>query len=138
LGRGGAPKPVLYGIWNVDEISVNGQLHTPILTDNDRWRRVIFDGGIIHSVLVDDSIVAFQRPDDSFAYYRSSINLSDKTLTLADPRRKAWVAHFRFERAAPDQLVLDGEMDEHKIHMQLHLVDREKFELVNDGFHWIQ
>jgi hypothetical protein len=29
-------------------------------------------------------------------------------------------------------------MDEHKIHMQLHLVDREKFELVNDGFHWIQ
>jgi len=138
LGRGGAAKPMLYGIWNVDEISVDGQLRAPILTDNDRWRRVVFDGGIIHNVLVDDSIVAFQRPDDSFAYYRPSFNLSDKTLTLTDPRRKTWVAHFRFERAAPDQLVLDGDMDEHKIHMQLHLVDREKFELVNTGFHWIQ
>jgi hypothetical protein len=29
-------------------------------------------------------------------------------------------------------------MDNHKMHMQLHLVDRNKFLLVNRGFNWIQ
>jgi len=39
---------------------------------------------------------------------------------------------------APDQLTLDGEMDSHKIHMQLQLVDLSTFLLINRGFHWIQ
>jgi hypothetical protein len=42
------------------------------------------------------------------------------------------------DRAAEDQLTLDGNMDSHKIHMQLHLVDRTKFALVSRGFHWAQ
>jgi hypothetical protein len=35
-------------------------------------------------------------------------------------------------------LVLDGDVDSHKIHMQLQLAGRDKFLLVNRGFHWIQ
>jgi len=35
-------------------------------------------------------------------------------------------------------LVLDGDMDRHKVHMQLKLLDRNKFLLVSRGFHWIQ
>jgi len=34
-------------------------------------------------------------------------------------------------------LILDGNMDSHKIHMQLQRMDRSKFVLVSRGFHWI-
>jgi hypothetical protein len=139
-----ASKPALYGIWDVDQFSLDGQVRAPLLTDHDRFRRVIFDSGIIWQLNLDANgdAVAFQRPDDSLAYYRASIDVRDKTLTLTDPDpntvRKDWNAHFTFERPSVDQLVLDGEMDDHKLHMQLHLFDRNKFELVSSGFHWVQ
>jgi hypothetical protein len=51
---------------------------------------------------------------------------------------KNWKGNLNFQRVAQDQLILDGSMDGHKIHMQLHLVDRSKFMLVSRGFHWVQ
>jgi hypothetical protein len=35
-------------------------------------------------------------------------------------------------------MTLDGKMDGHTIHMQLEIIDREKFLLVSRGVHWIQ
>jgi hypothetical protein len=68
------------------------------------------------------------------------VDVRNKTLTLTDPGHghTAWNAHFTFERPSADQLVLDGEMNEHRFHMQLHLFDRNKLELVSGGFHWVQ
>ena len=126
---GGRPKSALYGIWSVGQLSIDGQLRSPLLTDYDRWRRAIFDF---------PTAMTFQRMDDSFARYGASINLNDKTLALTKGDDKNWKANFTFQRVAPDQLTLNGEMDGHKIHMQLQLVDRSKFLLINRGFHWIQ
>ena len=126
---GGRPKSPLYGIWNVEELSIDGQLRSPLLTDYGRWRRVVFDTPDRNT---------FQRMDDSFVRYSASINVNDKTLALAKEDDKNWKANFTFQRVAQDQLILDGEMDSHKLHMQLQLVDRSKFLLINRGFHWIQ
>lgn len=125
---GGRPKSPLYGIWNVEQMSVDGQVRPALLTDQERWRRIVFDFPAFTSV---------QLPDDSFARYGSSINDQAKTLTLIKPADKNWKATFAFVRPAPDQLTLDGTMDGHKIQMQLKLLDRDKFTLVNRGFHWI-
>jgi len=124
-----SPKSALYGIWNVDELSIDGQLRSPLLTDYDRWRRAIFEF---------PDRVAFQRMDDSVAFYVAVININEKTLVLTTSSDKNWKGNFTFQRVAPDQLTLDGEMGNHKTHMQLRLVDRSKFMLVNRGFHWIQ
>jgi hypothetical protein len=126
---GGRPKSPLYGIWNVEELSIDGQIRLPLLTDYGRWRRLIFDF---------PDRMAFQRMDDSFFGCSASINLNDNTLVLKKSSDKNFKGDFTFERAAPDRLILDGEMDGHKTHMQLHLVDRSNFLLVNRGFHWIQ
>jgi uncharacterized membrane protein YphA (DoxX/SURF4 family) len=126
---GGRPKSALYGIWNVDQLAIDGQLRSPLLIDYGRWRRAIFDF---------PERMAFQRMDDSFAGYGASINTHDKTLTLTKNSDKNWKAGFTFERVAENQLTLDGNMDGHKIHMQLQLVDRNQFMLVKRGFHWIQ
>jgi uncharacterized membrane protein YphA (DoxX/SURF4 family) len=126
---GGRPKSPLYGIWNVEELSIDGQLRSPLLIDYGRWRRAVFDF---------PDRMAFQRMDDSFASYSASINANDRTIVLTKDSDKNWKAKFTFQRAAEDQSILDGNMDSHKIHMQLRLVDRSKFLLVNRGFHWIQ
>jgi uncharacterized membrane protein YphA (DoxX/SURF4 family) len=126
---GGRPKSPLYGIWNVEQLSIDGKLRSPLLIDYDRWRRAVFEF---------PERMVFQRMDDSFVRYTTSINANDKTILLTKDSDKNWKARFTFQRAAADQSILDGAMDGHKIHMQLRLVDRSKFLLVNRGFHWIQ
>jgi hypothetical protein len=126
---GGRVKSSLYGIWNVDQIAIDGQLRSPLLTDYDRWRRAIFDS---------PARMTFQRMDDSFASYNASIDVGAKTLALTKPSDKNWKANFTFQRAAQDRLTLDGNMDSHRVRMQLQLIDRNKFLLVSRGFHWIQ
>jgi len=126
---GGSPKSPLYGVWDVDQMTVDGQIRAPLLTDSGRWRRVVFDV---------PTRITFQRMDDSFARYGSAINTGDKTLGLTKDGDAKWKATYTFERPAPDHLTLDGEMDGQKIQMQLKLIDRDKFLLLSTGFHWIQ
>lgn len=125
----GRPKSLLYGIWSVDELSIDGQIRSPLLTDYDRWRRAIFDF---------PNRMTFQRIDDSFVSYAVAVNANDKTIALTKAGDRNWKGNFTFERSLPDQLILDGEMGGHKMHMQLRLFDRSKLMLINRGFHWVQ
>jgi uncharacterized membrane protein YphA (DoxX/SURF4 family) len=129
LYGGGSPKSALYGIWDVNELTVDRRGRSPLITDYGRWRRVIFDT---------PSEMAFQRMDDTLARYGASINVNDKTISLTKGDDKNWKATFTFQQPAADQLIVDGDMGGHKTHMHLQLVDRNKFLLVNRGFHWIQ
>jgi len=126
-GGGRATSP-LYGMWQVSELSIDGQVRPLLVTDAEQWRRVIFDW---------PTVIAFQRMDDSFVRYRTAINADAKTIVLTKADEK-WSAHFTFQRVAPAQLILDGEMDKRMVHAQLTLMKREHFVLVNRGFHWIQ
>jgi uncharacterized membrane protein YphA (DoxX/SURF4 family) len=124
---GGAPKSPLYGIWNVDNVEVDGKPRALLVTDHAGWRRVIFYHG-----------VGFQHMDDSFARYGASIDLKKGTIALTNPDDAKWRASFAFHRIATDRMTIDGTMDNHKLHMRLSLVDASKFLLVSRGFHWIQ
>ena len=126
---GGRPLPPLYGIWEVKQMSIDEQPRPPLLTDSTRWRRAIFDY---------PDRMAFQRTDDSFASYGASVNLPNRTLALTTNADKNWTASFTFQRPAEDQLTLDGRMDNHQVHMELQLADRNSFLLVSRGFHWTQ
>ena len=126
---GGSKHSPLYGIWEVSVMSIDEQPRPPLLTDNSRWRRLIFDF---------PSQMAFQRMDDSFVYRPASINLTDKVLIIKSRSDQKWTANFTFQRPTREQLILDGRMDNHQVHMELQLRDRSTFLLVRRGFHWIQ
>jgi uncharacterized membrane protein YphA (DoxX/SURF4 family) len=126
---GGRPRPPLYGIWEVKQMSIDEQLRPPLFTDPTRWRRAIFDF---------PDRMAFQRADDTFAPYGASVNLPERTLALTKKDDKNWTASFTFQRPAGNQLILDGRMDNHQVHMELQLIDRNSFLLVSRGFHWVQ
>jgi uncharacterized membrane protein YphA (DoxX/SURF4 family) len=143
-GGGGRPRPPLYGIWEVKQMSIDQQPRLPLLTDSTRWRRAIFDypsrncaGAYTQTGYTQASLcLAFQRLDDSFVPYGASVNLSDGTVALRKSGDKNWKAGFTLHRPAGNQLILDGRMDDHQIHMELQLVDRNSFPLVSRGFHW--
>jgi uncharacterized membrane protein YphA (DoxX/SURF4 family) len=126
---GGRLKSPLYGIWEVEQQSIDGELRPPLLTDSTRWRRLVFDV---------PERMSFQRLDDSFERRAAAIDVGNKTLTLTKDDDKNWKASFTFTRPATDQLTLDGSMDGHSVHLQLKLFDRNQFLLINRGFHWIQ
>jgi hypothetical protein len=74
--------------------------------------------------------------DDTFAPYGASVNLPERTLALTKKDDKNWRASFTLDRPAEDRLILDGRMDNHQVHMELQLKDRNSFLLVSRGFHW--
>jgi hypothetical protein len=130
IGGGGRPKSVLYGIWNVERLVVDGQVRPGESNDYDRrWRRVIFD---------EPAVVVFQRTDDSFARYGASIDRGSGTIVLVKGSSRTWTSRFTFDRAADERLSLDGEMDGHRIQAELRLVDRWAFPLLNSGFRWVR
>lgn len=126
---GGAPKSPFYGIWNIDQLSIDGHLRPPLLSDADRWRRVIFES---------PDTMSLQNMDDSFAHYQAAIDKGAGTIGLKKFKDTSWNDYFRFQRTGEDQLTLDGELNHHKVHMQLQLDNRNRFLLVTRGFHWVQ
>jgi uncharacterized membrane protein YphA (DoxX/SURF4 family) len=129
-GGGGSPRSALYGIWEVEQLSIDGQVRPPQLNDYDRrWRRVILDA---------PDRVAFQRTDDSFARYGATIDPSARTLALTKGGSRTWKASFVFERPSPNRLILDGQMDGLRIEARLRLVDFETLRLLNSTFRWVR
>ena len=67
-------------------------------------------------------------------------NPNSGTLTKLNDRgldSRERIGEFIFDRPAQDRLVFEGTFAGHKTKMELQVVDRDKFRLVNSGFHWI-
>lgn len=130
LQGGGRVKSPLYGIWDVKQLSVNGEVQPAGLNDyNRRWRRVLFD--------LPDQVV-FQRTDDSFSRYGAVIDEPGKTFALTKGESKTWKSIFAFQRPAEDRLLLNGEMDGYRIELQLQRVEFDTLRLLNSDFRWVR
>jgi hypothetical protein len=129
-GGGGSPKSLLYGIWNIEALTVDGELRPAELNDYDRrWRRVIFDS---------PEWIYFQRTDDSFMRYGATLDLQQNTLVLRKGHSRTWRSDFTIQRQEPSALLLDGRMDGHTIRMSLRAVGWDTFRLLNSRFRWVR
>ena len=130
VAGGGRPKSVLYGIWNVERLSVDGEVRPAELNDYDRqWRRIIFDAP--------DALV-IQRTDDSFARYGASIDSSRGTIALTKGNARTWMSQLAFDRDGDERMTLAGQMDGHRIEADVRRVDPSAFPLLNSSFRWVR
>ena len=122
------PKPPLYGVWVVEEFSLDGQLRPPLTTDQARWQRMIFQfpGAT--------TIQPMTGPNQG---YRVQVEMEKKTFTLSKANDKNWKADFTFEQPTPELITVTGQMDGHQTQAKLRRFDESKFLLINSGFHWI-
>lgn len=129
-GGPGEPRSPLYGIWNIEDLRVDGESRPAVLNDYDRrWRRVIFDM---------PAVVVFQRTDDSFAHYEASVDTASRAIALTKRNGGPWRATFTFERPSQDRLVLEGTMDGYALELRLRRVELDTFRLLNSRFRWIR
>jgi hypothetical protein len=119
-------KSPLHGIWNVDQFEIDGQLRPPLVTDRERWRRVIF-----HS----PGTMAVQLMSDSRERYL--LKLENGVLTLGKRDDPKWKTTFSYAQPKPGLLTLEGTWDGRKIRARLHWEKPPKFLLTSRGFHWI-
>jgi hypothetical protein len=117
-------KPPLYGVWRVDEFSVNGQVHPPALTNDFRWKLAVLDK---------TNYLGIQVMDGSLLRPACRWDEAKKTLTLIDPKVSG---EMTFRTPSTDDLVLDGQFEGQAVHIQLHRIET-KFLLRDRGFHWI-
>ncbi|MFD4438190.1 DoxX family protein [Nocardia sp. NPDC058519] len=130
---GGAPKPELYGIWEVSEFSVGGATVPPLTTDPVRWQRLVIDVGS----------AGYQRMDDTIVPVLATTDLAANTMTLAaaptgPDETPAPYATFTIERASDDMLTLRGELDGRPAAVTLTRTDLERFPLRGTEFRWVQ
>ncbi|WP_280357581.1 DoxX family protein [Nocardia otitidiscaviarum] len=126
---GGRPTSELYGIWNVDEFTRDGIPQPPVLTDENRWRRVVFE---------DLQVIHYQRMDDTLVPVLGTVDAAAGTIVMKpDPEGPTW-ADFTYERPAPDRLVLTGTIDGQPVTMTLMRQDENEFALRGSGFHLVQ
>ncbi|ONM46184.1 DoxX family protein [Nocardia donostiensis] len=135
----GVAKPPLYGIWEVSEFRADGQPVPPLLTDETRWQRVVFEN---------QGMLTYQRMNGDLVPAPAQVDPAAHTITVtaapagpdsgAAPAETAPLATFTFDQPAPDRLHLDGELNGTPTSIELERVDENSFPLRSRGFHWIQ
>jgi hypothetical protein len=124
----GAPKSPLFGIWEVEVMTIDNELRPPLLTDVSRWRRVIMQT---------PTAVVFQKMDDTFDSYSAEFARDGSTLKVTSADRNT-SSTLTYRRSPADRLVLDGTLNGRPVHLELKEVDLNSFVLNTRGFHWIQ
>lgn len=123
-----APKPPLYGIWNVEELSADGVVRPPLVTDESRWRRVVFNY---------PGQLSIMNMNDARTRYALELDQKKRQMVLRKRDDPKWTTTLRFQKTAPDVLAVRGMVDGQNIEARLKRVDASEFLLVNRGFHWI-
>lgn len=124
-----APKPPFYGVWEVEEYAVNGQVRPPLLTDAARWRRVLFD---------EPGFIGVQAMDEEKdQYYVLELDARGKRFVLGKYKDPKWRSVLSYQQPRPDVLRLAGTIDGQKISARLRRMDDSRFLLTNRGFHWV-
>jgi uncharacterized membrane protein YphA (DoxX/SURF4 family) len=113
-----APSP-LHGAWRAERVVIDGVEHPPLLTDDVRWRKVIFH----------EHGLAIRFATDRRRYMRAEVDDKAHTITVDQGvRRAVW----RYTRPDAEHLVVDTP----RIHAELVLEPPPL--LSSRGFHWVQ
>ncbi|MDA1314795.1 MAG: hypothetical protein O2968_15790 [Acidobacteria bacterium] len=115
-------KPPLFGIWEVEEFTLDGEVRPPLLTDPVRWRRLIIG--------YSEQFAFVQRMNDERRGFAMQLDPTAKTLLLNADK-------FTYDTPAPNTLRVDGKLGSRPVSIRMELVDETEFRLVNRGFHWI-
>jgi hypothetical protein len=125
---GMASRPPLYGIWTVDEFILGGKALPPLLTDQTRWQRVVFQF---------PKKVGIQSMNGSWIGYWLREDMAKKTLAMEKPNDPKKEFEFAFSNPDSLSLTLEGSDGGNEIRVKLHRVDEKQFVLLSKGFHWI-
>lgn len=125
-----APKPTLYGVYNVDRFVLNKDTIPPLLTKEHRWRQLIIPAETAGRV---------RYMNDSLDRFTIKVDTALKTLSLrlrSDTSKKSF---FSYQFMAPEQFQLIGTIngDSASVFFKTRKDDAKNFRLTKRGIHWV-
>jgi hypothetical protein len=124
----GGERSPLAGIWNVDDLKIDGRPRDAQTTERLQWRRLVFDSA---------TVLAIQSTSDSRQRYTLKLDAAHKALALTRRDDPQWKSALTYGQPAADRLTLDGTFAGHRVQASLHHTARPKFLLETRGFHWV-
>lgn len=129
-----AERSPLYGVWEVEKFEVDGKDRPPLVTDAERWRRLVFTNAETDAFAGGFSV---QLMNDSRRRFNVRLKAKEDTLTLTKRDDPAWKVELAYQRPEPDRMLVEGTMDGHRIKAEARRRDTASFVLTSRGFHWI-
>lgn len=126
---GGGPRSALYGIWDVNEMTVDGVSRPALLSDTRRLRRLIFQtptGAFV------------QTMDDSLARLAAKLDTATRQLTLTSLTDTSARMSLTYQRPDREHLLIDGTIEGRQTHLVLAYRDPDSFLQRSRGFNWVQ
>ena len=119
-------RPPLYGLYEVETFTRNGQSLPPLVTDPERWGKVAVDF---------PGLLVVRTTNGSTRYFGSEYDIGKSTVALASENNKSL---FAYSRPDPDGVLLEGSLGSDRLSIRLQRIDTSKFLLSSRGFHWLQ
>jgi len=121
-------RPPLYGLYEAESFSRNGQDVPPLGTDATRWRKVAIES---------PSFISVRMMDDSPKSYGAEYDTAKNIVTLTVGEDMSQRYPLTYLRPDADHVLLQGTLAGDNLSVRLRKIDTSKFLLVNRGFHWI-
>ncbi len=122
-----APKPPLYGIHEVQNFVHNGDTIPPLLTDTSRWRYLVVNWPEFASTrMVNDSVYGYE------------FKVDEKNRVINMKYTEDTTIQYEFKYLySQNRLRLEGGRKRDTFLIECQLLPRERFLLVNRGYHWV-
>lgn len=123
-----APKPTLYGLYNVDSFVINNDTVPPLITDSLRWREFIVEW---------EGFARFRHMTDSASRYETVIDTVAKKIEFKLRPDSSLKYTLYYNIPSPDKLNFRGVIKNDSISVYMTRKDTKEFLLMSRGFNWI-
>lgn len=123
-----APKPPLYGMYEVETFVHNGDTLPPLRTDTSRWHKLIISY---------QDRAAVRMVNDSVRTLVFKIDPAQRTIKMSPQRDTLQKYQLTYEQPSKEQLILRGQSSKDTLLVKMKTIDRNTYLLVRRGFNWI-
>jgi uncharacterized membrane protein YphA (DoxX/SURF4 family) len=128
-----APRHALYGVYEVESFTRNGEVLPLLAGDATAWRNMMVGTrGRLAIRFMNGTSKRFRMKDDA---EKKTLSLS---ATSYPGEQDTETAELTWSQPDPEHLTVEGSFRNATIHVRLKKLDESKFLLVNRGFNWIQ
>jgi hypothetical protein len=147
------PEPPLYGLWEVEEFTLDSQVRPPLTTDAGRWQRVAFNKGIQFRKAmpaIPPTMMVRNMPGKVLFFAQVAVNEEERMITLTQRTMPggpppAPLGMLRYTELEPDVIlaegdvtfVADGKPGPKHVKVRLRHYGNDRFLLSSRGFHWV-
>lgn len=123
-----APRPPLYGIYNIESFVKKGDTLLPLTTDTVRWKQLIINY---------PNSLQITTMTDSVQWMKLALDTVRQTALLTSWQDSTISYHFTYNRPDKEHLLFRGSIGGDSSIIRMKRFDETTFRLVSRGYHWI-